>query len=107
MFPKKPTFFAMYKLTIIEPTGWCTEKETNDYGEVMDLERKAQKRAAACLPWANIPEGVRHLVFFYEYEFNGHTEVRIEMNPRGCTDGEFYDFVDYWRPLYVGAYHRL
>ena len=99
----------IYEVTVIEATGFVTTKtyESKDYyPKICPLHKEAHDRAAKCLPWNQYPEEGKHLVYYYEIKYRDKIEVRIEMNPRLVDDKMFYDFVNDFKPLYVGAIHR-
>jgi len=99
----------IYETTIIEATGFVTEKtfseDTKD--KLLSLKKEAHDRAAKCLPFEQYEDNISHLVYYYEIKKDDNTvEVRIEMNPRAVDDVTFYKFVETFKPEYVGAIHR-
>ena len=75
---------------------------------VSDFVKQARERAASLLPFDQYDEKFTHMVYWYEMQPDkyGCIEIRILMNPTLCDDKMFYDFVDYWKPTFVGAFHR-
>lgn len=79
------------------------ERNTTSRKELFELRKKAQARAAKCLPFSQYDEMFRHLVYYYELQ-NG--DVRVYMNPMAVDDKMFHTFVDEFNPVLVGAFHR-
>lgn len=98
-----------YEVTVIEATGFVS---TNNYtdkdylSKICPLYKEAYDRAVKCLPWNQYDKQYTHLVYYYEIKYTDRIEVRVEMNPRLVDDKMFYDFVDRYKPEYVGAIHR-
>lgn len=98
---------AKYKITVWEATGWIRHEETDDIKRVNELKKSAHDRAAKCLPFSQYPEEYKHLIYYYELKGkNGVVEVSVREEVQLANDADFYGFVDYWKPLYVGAIHR-
>lgn len=95
-----------YSVTIITPLGFSKSIDTDNKSDFLQYKKEAHDRVVKCLPWNQYDESIRHLVYYYEIEWRGQIEVRIEMNPRGVDDDTFDTFVKDFSPIYVGAIHR-
>lgn len=98
-----------YRITIWEATGFIKEEETDNLARVNELKEMVHERAKKCLPFGQYPEEFKHLVYYYELPdrvFKDRVEVSIREDVCLMNDKDFYHFVEYWKPLYVGAIHR-
>lgn len=102
-----------YKITIIDSYGWVKEIETKDTAVLTNLRREALEKARKCLPFSRYETKFTHLIYYYEIKNNAPwnkdkdvVDVKINHIPDLVDDETFYNFVDYWKPLFVGAIHR-
>ena len=97
-----------YKITVYEATGWVRHEETTDYKKVAELKNGAHERAIKCLPFTQYEDSLTHLIYYYELATSDENVVEVTVREEICgvNDDDFYGFVDYWKPRYVGAIHR-
>lgn len=95
-----------YKIIVYESSGMFRHEETTDIKRVNELKRAAHDRAVKCLPFSQYNAEFRHLIYYYELPGPDYVSVSIREDIPLMNDTDFYGFVDYWKPIYVGAIHR-
>ena len=93
---------------LAEYPGW-REMESCDAGELDRLRKEACANARKALPeWKASGDG-DHLVYYYELTRKSPDDnvAVVLMTPQSVKDDAFQNFVNNFKPAYVGAIHKF
>ena len=96
-----------YEVIIYTEINTVRRFKTKSLDDFLDYKKTAHDRAVKCLPFDQYDNELKHMVYYHEVlQDKNLTEVTIYMNPTLVDDKLLDDFVDTWKPIYVGAIHR-